>query len=55
MLGWSLFFLVVALVAGVLGATGVASIAADIAWFLFLAGLVLAVIFFVMGRRRPPL
>ena len=51
MLYWALIFLIVAMVAGVLGLTGVASIAAEIAWALFVIGLILAVVFFVMGRR----
>ncbi|MEJ2530671.1 MAG: DUF1328 domain-containing protein [Halioglobus sp.] len=53
MLYWALIFLVVAIVAGVLGFTGVAAISADIAWALFVIGLILAVVFFVLGRRRP--
>ncbi|MBN7798348.1 DUF1328 domain-containing protein [Parahaliea mediterranea] len=51
MLHWALIFLIVAIVAGVLGLTGVASIAAEIAWALFIIGLILAVVFFIMGRR----
>lgn len=51
MLYWALIFLIVAIVAGVLGLTGVASIAAEIAWALFIIGLILAVVFFIMGRR----
>ncbi len=54
MLYWALIFFVVAIVAGVLGLTGVASIAAEIAWLLFVVGLILAAVFFVMGRRPPP-
>ncbi len=51
MLYWALIFLIVALVAGVLGLTGVASVASNIAWALFVIGIILSVIFFVMGRR----
>jgi uncharacterized membrane protein YtjA (UPF0391 family) len=51
MLYWALIFLVVALVAGVLGLTGVASVASNISWALFVIGLILAVVFFVLGRR----
>ena len=51
MLYWALIFLIVAIVAGVLGFTGVASISANIAWALFVIGLILAVVFFVLGRR----
>lgn len=51
MLQWALIFLVVALIAGVLGFTGVAGTAANIAWILFVVGLVLALVLFIMGRR----
>jgi uncharacterized membrane protein YtjA (UPF0391 family) len=55
MIGWAVVFLIVAIVAGVLGATGVAAVASEIAWALFVVGLILAVIFFVLGRRPPRL
>ena len=55
MLYWALVFLIGALGAGVLGATGVAAIASEIAWILFVVGLILAVVFFVLGRRPPKL
>lgn len=51
MLQWALIFLVVGLIAAVLGFSGIAGTATHIAWILFVVGLVLAVIFFVMGRR----
>jgi uncharacterized membrane protein YtjA (UPF0391 family) len=51
MLQWALVFLIVAIVAGVFGLSGIAGTAANIAWILFLIGLVLAVVFFVRGRR----
>jgi uncharacterized membrane protein YtjA (UPF0391 family) len=51
MLYWALIFLVVAVVAGVLGLTGVASIASEIAWGLFVIGIILAIVFFILGRR----
>jgi uncharacterized membrane protein YtjA (UPF0391 family) len=47
---YALVFLVVALIAGVLGFTGLAGAAANIAWILFVVGLVLALVFFVRGR-----
>lgn len=53
MIGWALAFLVIALIAGVLGFTGIAGAAANIAWILFVVGLILAVVFWAMGRRRP--
>lgn len=51
MIGWAATFLVLALVAPVLGLTGIAGIATQIAWILFLVGLVLAVVFALTGRR----
>ena len=53
MLYWAAVFLVIALVAGVLGFSGVAGISMNIAWILFVVGLILAIVFFVMGRRPP--
>jgi uncharacterized membrane protein YtjA (UPF0391 family) len=50
MLQWALIFLIVAIVAGALGLSGVAGAATHIAWLLFVIGLVLAVIFFIRGR-----
>jgi uncharacterized membrane protein YtjA (UPF0391 family) len=51
MLSWALTFLIIALIAGVLGFSGIAGAAANIAWILFVVGLILAVIFFFAGRR----
>jgi uncharacterized membrane protein YtjA (UPF0391 family) len=51
MLGMALTFLVVAIIAGVLGFTGIAGVATNIAWILFVVGLILALVFAVMGRR----
>ncbi|MGB3222900.1 MAG: DUF1328 domain-containing protein [Desulforhopalus sp.] len=53
MIGWAVTFLIIALVAGVLGFSGIAGAAVNIAWILFVVGLILAVVFFVMGRGRP--
>ncbi len=53
MLYWAAVFLVVALIAAVLGFAGIAGLSMNIAWILFVVGLILAVIFFVMGRRPP--
>jgi uncharacterized membrane protein YtjA (UPF0391 family) len=55
MFSWAVVFLVVALVAALLGFGGLAGTAANIAWILFVVGLVLALVFFVLGRRTPPL
>jgi uncharacterized membrane protein YtjA (UPF0391 family) len=53
MLGWAVSFLIIALVAGLLGFSGVAGTAVNIAWILFVVGLILAVVMFVLGRRGP--
>jgi len=53
MLYYALIFLVIGLIASLLGATGVAGIASNIAWVLFLIGIVLLIIHLVSGRRRP--
>lgn len=51
MIYYALVFLVVALISGVLGFSGIAGPAANIAWILFVVGMVLAVVFFVRGRE----
>jgi uncharacterized membrane protein YtjA (UPF0391 family) len=53
MIGWAATFLIIALIAGVLGFSGIAGASANIAWILFVVGLIVAVAFFVMGRRPP--
>jgi uncharacterized membrane protein YtjA (UPF0391 family) len=53
MLSWALTFLVIALIAGVLGFGVVAGTAATIAKILFFVFLVLFVIGLLMGRRGP--
>ncbi len=53
MIYWAAVFLVIALVAGVLGFSGVAGTAVNIAWLLFVVGIVLFIIFALMGRRPP--
>jgi uncharacterized membrane protein YtjA (UPF0391 family) len=52
MLYYALIFLVVGLIAGALGIYGVASIASQIAWVLFVIGIVLLVVHLVTGRSR---
>ena len=49
MLKWAFIFLIVALVAGALGFTGIASGAATIAKFLFAAFLIIALIFLILA------
>jgi len=49
MLRWAVIFLVIALVAALLGFTGIATAAAGIAKVLFFLFLVLCLIFFILG------
>jgi uncharacterized membrane protein YtjA (UPF0391 family) len=51
MLYWAAVFLIIAIVAGLLGIGGVAIISKQIAWILFVIGLILAVVTFLLGRR----
>ena len=53
MLSWALTFLIIGIIAGLLGLSGIAGTATNIAWILFVIGLVLALIFFITGRRPP--
>jgi len=53
MLSWAVTFLIIALIAALLGFTGIAGTAVNIAWILAVIGIVLALVFFVMGRRPP--
>ena len=50
MLYYALVFLVVGLIAGALGLFGVAAVASQIAWLLFLVGIILLVVHLVTGR-----
>jgi uncharacterized membrane protein YtjA (UPF0391 family) len=49
---YALMFLVVGLIAGVLNLAGVAAVASQIAWVLFLIGIVLLVVHLAAGRTR---
>jgi uncharacterized membrane protein YtjA (UPF0391 family) len=51
MLNYALLFLLVGLIAGALGMFGVAAVATQIAWVLFLIGAVLLLIHLASGRR----
>jgi len=53
MFGWAITFLVVAIIAALFGFTGIAGTATNIAYLLFIVGLILAIVFFVVGRRPP--
>jgi len=50
MLYYALMFLIVGLVAGALGLFGVAAVAGQIAWILFLVGVVILVVHLVTNR-----
>lgn len=50
MFGWAITFLIVAIVAGVLGMSGIAGAATNIAWILFVVGLIVAAVMFIRGR-----
>ncbi|MCK6418102.1 MAG: DUF1328 domain-containing protein [Alphaproteobacteria bacterium] len=58
MLGWAITFLVVALIAAVLGFGGIAAVSVEIARILFVVFLILfiitAVLHVVRGRTPPP-
>tara|TARA_R110001583_G_scaffold132517_1_gene284494 strand:+ start:344 stop:508 length:165 start_codon:yes stop_codon:yes gene_type:complete len=53
MIGWAVTFLIIAIIAAALGFSGIAGTAVNIAWILFVVGLVLAIFFFLRGRRPP--
>ena len=50
MLYYALMFLLIGLVAGALGLFGVAAVASQISWVLFLVGIILLVAHLVTGR-----
>jgi uncharacterized membrane protein YtjA (UPF0391 family) len=57
MLGWALTFLVVALIAGILGFGGVAAVSVEIAKVIFFVAIALFVIMLIANLvtgRRPP-
>lgn len=54
MFSWAITFLVIAVIAGVLGFSGVAGAATNIAWILLVVGIILAIIFALAGRGRRP-
>jgi len=54
MISWAITFLVIALIAAVLGFGVLAGTAMEIAKILFFVFIVLFIISFFMGRRTPP-
>jgi uncharacterized membrane protein YtjA (UPF0391 family) len=55
MFSWALTFFILAIIAAILGFTGIAGTLAWAAKMLFIAGLILAIVFFLIGRRPPSL
>lgn len=53
MFNWAVTFLVIAIIAGVLGFGGIAGASVGMAKIAFFAGLVLAVVFWLIGRKPP--
>lgn len=53
MISWAVTFFVIALIAAVLGFSGIAGTAVNIAWILAVLGIILAIVFMVLGRRPP--
>jgi uncharacterized membrane protein YtjA (UPF0391 family) len=54
MLSWAITFLIIAIIAAILGFGGVAGTAVGIAKLLFFVFLALFIISLLMGRRSPP-
>ncbi len=54
MFNWALTFLVIALIAAVLGFSGIAGTATEIVWIAFVVGIIMAIFFFITGKRTPP-
>lgn len=52
MFSWALMFLIVAIVAGIFGFTGIAGTSAGFAQILFVVGLIAFVISLLVGRTR---
>jgi uncharacterized membrane protein YtjA (UPF0391 family) len=53
MLSWAVTFFIIAIIAAVLGFSGIAGTAVNIAWALAVIGVILALVFMVGGRRPP--
>jgi uncharacterized membrane protein YtjA (UPF0391 family) len=51
MLGWAVTFLIIALIAAVLGFGGIAAVSTEIAKVLFFLFLAMCVVFFIIGWR----
>ena len=51
MISWAITFLIIALIAAVLGFSGIAGTAVNLAWICAIIGIILALVFGVLGRR----
>lgn len=54
MFGWSVSFLIIAIIAGVFGFSGIAGTAVGVAKILFVVGLVMFLATLVAGGRHTP-
>ena len=53
MLSWALTFLIIGLIAALLGVAGVAAVSTQVGWILFVFGLILLIVHSVRGRVPP--
>lgn len=53
MFSWAITFFIIAIIAAIFGFTGIAGTAAWAAKLLFVGGLILAIVFLLVGRRPP--
>lgn len=53
MINLAVTFLIIAIVAALLGFSGIAGAASSMAWVLFVVGLLLAIVFALTGRKKP--
>lgn len=51
MISWAVTFFVIALIAAVMGFSGIAGTAVNLAWICVIIGIIFAVVFGVVGRR----
>jgi uncharacterized membrane protein YtjA (UPF0391 family) len=50
-LHWAAVFLLIAVIAAMLGFGAIAGVSLNFAWLLFVVGLIAAIVFFLLGRR----
>lgn len=55
MLSWTITFLAIALIAGILGFSGVMTTSVGIAKIIFFVFLVMFIVSMIFGKRRPPI